>query len=105
MKKSILLMTITTITLTGFISGCSRDYTPTAEATGEDIFKGACMECHDAIEGKENIFYELTADNKNIEFFSKKISGGSLLMPKFPNITADKLKAVSQYALDHSADK
>ena len=53
MKKSILLMTIT---LTGLISGCSRDYTPTAEATGEDIFKGACMECHDAIEGKKMCF-------------------------------------------------
>lgn len=105
MKKSILFMTISTITLTGFLSGCSRDYTPAAAASGEDIFKGACMECHETIEGKDNIFYELTAENKNIEFFSKKISGGSLLMPKFPNITADKLTAVSQYALDHSADK
>lgn len=105
MKKSILLMTVCTITLTGFISGCSRDYTPSATATGEDIFKQACMECHEAIEGKDNIFYELKAENKNTAFFSKKISNGSLMMPKFPNITADKLTAVSQYALEHSADK
>ena len=105
MKKSILLMTVSTLTMAVFISGCSRDYTPAAAATGEEIFKGACMECHEAIEGKDNMFYELSAENKNIKFFSKKISGGSLMMPKFPNITADKLTAVSQYAMEHSADK
>ena len=105
MKSSILLMTISTITLSGFISGCSRDYTPPETASGEDIYKAACMECHEAVEGKDNIFYELSAENKNIEFFSKKVSSGSLLMPKFPNISGDKLAAVSQYALDHSADK
>ena len=105
MKKSILVMTVCTISLSAFISGCSRDYTPSATATGEDIFKQACMECHEAIEGKENIFYELKAENKNSDFFSNKISKGSLMMPKFPNITADKLTAVSQYALAHSTDK
>ena len=105
MKSSILLMTISSIAVSGFISGCSRDYTPSASETGEEIFKNACLECHEAIEGKDNVFYELIAANKNSEFFSKKVSGGSLLMPKFPNITGDKLAAVSQYALDHSADK
>jgi len=101
--KKLLLLTAATTTL--LLSGCSRDYTPAAGASGEDIFKGACMECHEAIEGKENIFYELSSDKKNADFFAKRISSGSLLMPKFPNITGDSLKAVSQYALEHSADK
>ena len=105
MKQSILLMMVGAITLSGLITGCSRDYTPAADASGEDIFKGACMECHEAVEGKDNVYYELASEDKNIDFFSKKVSSGSLLMPKFPNIIADKLTAVSQYALEHSIEK
>ncbi len=102
MKKLLLLTAATTMFL---LAGCSRDYTPVAGESGEDIFKGACMECHEVIEGKENVFYELKSDNKNVEYFTSKIQSGSLLMPKFPNITGDSLKAVSQYALEHSTDK
>ncbi len=101
MKKLLLLTAGTTLLL----AGCSRDYTPVAGATGEDIFKGACMECHEAIEGKDNIFYELSSEKKNADFFADKISSGSLIMPKFPNITGDNLKAVSQYAVEHSTEK
>lgn len=105
MKKSIVLLAAGLTTGSLLLSGCSRDYTPAADASGEDIFKGACMECHEPIEGKENIYYELSSDELNINFFSKKVTSGSLLMPKFPNITADKLTAVSQYALDHAVKK
>ncbi len=101
MKKALFLMAAATVTL----SGCSRDYTPTAGATGEDIFKAACMECHEDVEGKDNIFYELASDKRNADYFAKKVSSGSLLMPKFPNITGDHLTAVSQYALEHSVNK
>ncbi|MCK5696948.1 MAG: cytochrome c [Gammaproteobacteria bacterium] len=100
--RTLLLLTATAGLL---LSGCSRDYTPAANATGEDIFKGACLECHEAIEGKEAIFYEITSADRNAEFFANKISSGSLIMPKFPNITGDSLKAVSQYAFEHSIDK
>jgi len=100
--KKLLLLTASAGLL---LSGCSRDYTPAPGASGEEIFKGACMECHEAIEGKDNIFYELASDKKNADFFAQKISSGSLIMPKFPNITGDGLKAVSQYALDHSVEK
>lgn len=100
--KKLLLLTASAGLL---LSGCSRDYTPVAGATGEDIFKGACMECHEAIEGKDNIYYEIASDKRNADFFAKKISSGSLIMPKFPNITGDGLKAVSQYAFEHSVDK
>jgi len=46
MKKTLLLSAISAAIL---LSGCSRDYTPTAGASGEDIFKGACMECHEVM--------------------------------------------------------
>ncbi|MCP3852328.1 MAG: cytochrome c [Gammaproteobacteria bacterium] len=101
--KKILLLTASSAAI--LLSGCSRDYTPAAGASGEDIFKGACMECHEAIEGKENVFYELKNEQKNAEFIADKISSGSLIMPKFPNITGDSLKAVSQYAAEHSVTK
>jgi hypothetical protein len=100
--KTTLLFTATIILV---LSGCSRDYTPTAGASGEDIFKGACLECHEAIEGQTSVFYELSSNERNADFFSKKISSGSLLMPKFPNITGDNLKSVSLYALEHSIEK
>ena len=102
MKKLFLLTAASTTLL---LAGCSRDYTPATGASGEDTFKAACMECHEAIEGKENIFYELSSDKKNADFIANKISSGSLLMPKFPNITGDNLKAVSQYALEHAVVK
>lgn len=105
MKKSILLAAAGLTCGSLFLSGCSRDYTPAADASGEDTFIGACMECHEPIEGKENVFYELKSDQLNVDFISKKVASGSLLMPKFPNITADKLTAVSQYALDHAIKK
>ncbi len=101
MNKQLLL----TASISLLLSACSKDYTPAAGATGETIFKQACMECHEAIEGKDNIYYELASDNKNIDFFQQKISSGSLIMPKFPNITGEALTAVSQYALEHSTDK
>ncbi len=101
MKKILLVVAVSTLILTA----CSNEYTPVAGAKGEEIFKAACMECHEAIEGKDNIYYELAADRKNLAYIEAKINEGSLMMPKFPNINGDELKKVSQYALDHSADK
>jgi len=101
MNKTLLAAAITTLLL----SGCSRDYTPASGASGEDIFKAACLECHEAIEGKDNIHYELTSDRRNVDFVAKKVASGSLKMPKFPNITGDSLTAVSQYVIEHSIAK
>lgn len=101
MNKPLLFVATGTLIL----SGCSNEYTPTAESSGEEIFKAACMECHTPVEGKNNIYYELTADKKNLAYIEAKISEGSLMMPRFPNLTGDSLKAVSQYALEHSIEK
>ena len=101
MKKTLLTAAVTSL----LVSGCSRDYTPAPGASGEDIFKAACMECHEAIEGKDNIYYELTSDKRTTEFVAEKLASGSLKMPKFPNITGDSLKAISQFVVDHSVEK
>ena len=69
MNKTLLFAASTVLLL----AGCSRDYTPAAGATGEEIFNAACLECHEAIEGKENIFYEIDSTKKNVDFFAKKI--------------------------------
>ena len=101
MNKTLLVAATTTLLL----AGCSRDYTPEPGASGEDIFKSACMECHEAIEGKDNIYYELASDRRNADFVANRVSSGSLMMPKFPNINGASLKAVSQYAIEHSIAK
>jgi len=102
MKKIAVLMTTGSLIL---LSACSRDYTPVAGTSGEEIFKAACMECHEAIEGKQDIYYELKPADQTLTFFTDKVSSGSLLMPKFPNIKGEELKAVGQYALEHSQNK
>lgn len=101
MKKTVLTVAVTTLLL----AGCSRDYTPAPGAGGEAIFNAACMECHEAIEGKNKIYYELASDKRNADFVAKKVSSGSLMMPKFPNISGDSLKAVSEFAIEHSIAK
>ena len=101
MKTLLVLAAASTLVL----AGCSKDFTPNTGASGEEIFKNACLDCHTGIEGKENIYFELTSENKKADYIADKIASGSLIMPKFPNITGDGLKAVSQYALEHSTDK
>ena len=101
MNKLLLTAAASTLVLTA----CTNEYSPAEQSNGEEIFKAACMSCHKPIEGKDNIYYELAADRKNLAYIESKISEGSLMMPKFPNLTGDSLKAVSEYALEHSADK
>jgi mono/diheme cytochrome c family protein len=101
MKKTFLMAAATVLVL----SGCSSDYTPNAGTSGEEIFKAACMECHEAVAGKENIFYEIPADKHNLGYITGKISSGSMSMPKFPNITGNELNAISTYVLEHSVAK
>ncbi len=101
MNKLLLTAAASTLVLTA----CTNEYTPSEQANGEEIFKAACISCHKPIEGKDTIYYELSADKMNQAYIEAKITEGSLMMPKFPNLTGENLSAVSQYALEHSADK
>ncbi len=101
MNKLLLTAAASTLVLTA----CTNEYTPSEQANGEEIFKAACMSCHKPVEGKDNIYYELSADNMNQAYIEAKIAKGSLTMPKFPNLTGKNLAAVSQYVLEHSTEK
>jgi len=91
MKPLHLLMTVALIGL----AGCSRtnDYTPPAGATSEDIFKAACVSCH---ESKGDYTFELKAEtDKNA--IAMKVTKGSLFMPSFPNIQGQALDDLAAY--------
>ncbi|WP_349432307.1 cytochrome c [Methylomarinum sp. Ch1-1] len=85
------------------IAGCSRDYDPAPEASGEQIYQAACIECHPADE--KGIIFHIDSKNANPTYIAHKVKTGSLMMPKFPNIKAEDLKKLSAYALEHSASK
>ncbi len=90
--------------LAALAMGCSKtsDYAPAAGATGEDIFKGACAECHQKEDGK---LFELSAEKATVAAISKKISEGGIMMPSFPGIQGEALTNIAQYVAEHSSAK
>jgi len=100
MKKAYLTITVAALAM----AGCSKpnNYTPAAGASGADIFKAACIECHKIENGK---IFELTADKANAAVIAKKITEGGKIMSSFPNIKGEELKAVSQYVIENSKVK
>ncbi len=90
-----------TAALAVVLSGCagSNDFTPAADASGEDIFKLACAECHSADVGK---IYDLDESMANAAAVKTKIGEGSMAMPGFPNIKGAQLDALADYVLANS---
>ncbi|MDO8466051.1 MAG: cytochrome c [Gallionella sp.] len=100
MKKAYLTITVAALAM----AGCSKpnNYTPAAGASGADIFKAACIECHKIENGK---IFELAADKANAAAIAKKVTEGGKIMSSFPNIKGEELKAVSQYVIENSKVK
>ena len=100
MKKAYLALTVAALAM----AGCSKpnNYTPAAGASGADIFKAACLECHKIENGK---IFELAADNAGAAAIAKKITEGGKIMSSFPNIKGEELKGLSQYVIDNSKVK
>ncbi len=96
-SKSLLLLTPLLLT------GCSHDYAPAADATGEQIFQEACRECHQP--DAEGIIYSLKPENANQNYIANKVKNGSFMMPSFPELKADDIKKLSDYVLAHSRKK
>jgi len=98
MKKQLFAVATLGVVL---LSGCSstNDFTPAADASGEDIFKQACAQCHSADVGK---IYDLDADMAKPSAIKAKINGGSMAMPSFPNIKGPQLDALADYVLANS---
>ncbi len=99
MKSVYLILGIVVLT-----SACSKtsDYAPQSGDTAIQIFQAACVECHADAAPK---IFELAADKKNVEAISAKINQGNMMMPAFPGIKGEKLKALSEYILANSATK
>ncbi len=99
MNKKLLI-----IPLIALVGACSNYYVVPAGASSNRIFQEACSGCHKAKESPE-IFFTIKTQNRNIAAISSKISGGSLIMPAFPNISGRELRAVSEFVLNHSIEK
>jgi mono/diheme cytochrome c family protein len=100
MKTTYLTITMAALAMVG----CSKvnNYVPAAGASGEDIFKAACLECHKIENGK---IFELAADKANAAAIAKKVTEGGLMMSSFPGIKAEELAGLSQYVVENSKVK
>ena len=100
MKKTYLTLAMAALVM----AGCSKtnNYTPAAGASGEDIYKAACAECHKKEGGK---IFELSGDKASVAAIAKKVTEGSMMMPAFPGIKAKELTDLSQYVIENSKVK
>ncbi len=82
--------------------GCADDYTPEPNTLGKKIYKDACARCHTAKEGTNNMYWEVDTKNNNHKYVAFKVNGGSISMPKFPNIHGSNMRRLSKFVLEHS---
>lgn len=84
------------------LGGCARknDYMPPAGATGEKIFKEACVQCHTPVNGKVMILRPEIANKEAI--VERVINGKGFGMPAFPNLTGDSVQNLAEYVLENS---
>jgi len=84
------------------LAGCAgkEEYIPPEGASGEDIFKAACSECHEPKEhGK---VFELDREEATPSAIAEQVRKGGFFMPSFPNISGDDLKHLADYVLSVS---
>lgn len=87
------------------LAGCVRknDYMPPVGATGEKIFKGACVQCHTPVNGKVMI---LRSEMANKEAIIERVTNGKGFgMPAFPNLTGDSVQNLAEYVLENSVTR
>ena len=93
-------MRSTVLVVLGLVmAGCAgkETYSPAAGATGEDMFREACAECHEPKE--HGGYFELDKEEATATAVAEKISKGGFMMPAFPNIGSAELKRLSDYVL------
>lgn len=83
--------------------GASSDYTPPANASGENIFSTACTECHKPLSA--NVAMILSEKVANKEALIKKFQSGSMKMPAFKNIQGEAADRLAEYVLANSQVK
>ena len=87
------------------LAGCSKTdpYTPTENATGEDIFYANCTKCHKP-EAPGTVM-TLSSSMANKEAITQKIAKGSMSMPAFPNIKGEPAQRLAEFILANSKTK
>lgn len=102
MKKLNFALTISALII---LAGCSasRDYTPPADASGEQIFSTACTECHKPLSA--NVAMILSEKAANKDAIIKKFQSGSMRMPAFKNIQGESADRLAEYVLTNSEVK
>jgi len=99
-------MTALSLALTGYaliaLSGCAKnnDYMPAAGATGESIFKEACVKCHSPVNGKVMILRPEVANSEAI--IERVRNGKGFGMPAFPNLMGDSVQMLADYLLENA---
>jgi cytochrome c551 len=83
--------------------GASRDYAPSADASGETIFSTACTECHKPLSA--NVAMILSEKTANKDAIIKKFQSGSMRMPAFKNIQGESADRLAEYILTNSEVK
>lgn len=102
MKKLNFVLTILALFI---LVGCgaSKDYTPPADASGENIFSSACTECHKPLSA--NVAMILSEKVASKEAIIKKFQSGSMKMPAFKNIQGEAADRLAEYVLTNSQVK
>lgn len=97
---------VTALSLTGcaliVLSGCARnsDYMPSAGATGESIFKEACVSCHSPVNGNVMVLH---AEMANSEAIIERVRNGKGFgMPAFPNLMGDSVQMLADYLIENA---
>lgn len=85
--------------------GCGKtnDYTPAADASGEEIFGAVCTQCHTPISREVVMVISEGAATK--EGIIKKVQSGSTRMPAFVNIQGEAADRLAEYVLANSQTK
>jgi cytochrome c551 len=102
MKKLNFALTISALFI---LAGCgtSKDYSPPAGASGEQIFSTACTECHKPLSA--NVAMILSEKVANKDAIIKKFQSGSMRMPAFKNIQGEAADRLAEYVLTNSEVK
>ncbi len=102
MKKLTLVAAVSALFI---LVGCGggRDYSPSADASGEQIFTTACSECHKPLSADKAMILSESVASK--EAIVKKFQSGSMRMPAFKNIQGDAADRLADYVLKNSEVK
>jgi len=90
--------------ITLLTAGCSgsKDFTPSPDMSGKEIFAASYVECHAPVDGYA---MEISVDMKDTDKITNQVLSGSLTMPSFPNIQGESIIRLAKYVVENSKTK